>query len=324
MIPLKETNAILSNAVLKEERGVAGHKYKEVVDEIVKYCQENIGPRNPISAFFKNLTGKSDTYKITIPHEITSKIDFIETLDINITFSEMGSKVVIISGGGSINIFRKNSSNFTDDGKLAHAVINLDAFHYHGEILTRTLTNSLYHELNHGYDVWSRGVRGVANYVNDINRGYAVKDNVVFSSNSDINQLFQEIFYRLFIPTEFNALVSGVYGDLRGMNSSRENFRKDIHNTQAGWVLDKFTNNFDNCLPYTSVDALMEACKSMGIDDVSRQDPHTFLITFKLSFEKKVREAWKRIGRTAAMWYDDKEEMELYKNDITTYGKPIH
>ena len=92
------------------------------------------------------------------------------------------------------------------------------------------------------------------------------------------------------------------------MNSERINYKSDIQETQAAWILNGFTRKFDDYLCHASVDSLMEACKIMGIDDVSRQDPHTFLVTFKLSFEKKIREAWKRIGRTASLWYDDKEE----------------
>ena len=37
MILREEIDAILSNAVLKEERGVAAYKYKGAVDEIIRY-----------------------------------------------------------------------------------------------------------------------------------------------------------------------------------------------------------------------------------------------------------------------------------------------
>ena len=317
MILCEEIDAILSNAIVKEERGVAGHKYRDVVNEIVRYCQENIGPRKGIGAFFKNLSGKAGSYVIKVPEEITKKIDFVENVKLTITFDEMGSSVVTNSGGGNVNFIKaKDGGYFTKDGKLFAISINLEAFHHNGEILTRTFTNSLYHELNHAHDVWSRGVDFLRSYAKNVGVGYGVKDKMVFSPNDTINKFFREIFYRLFIPTELNALVSGVYGDLRGMNSERVNYREDIHNTQAAWILDNFTENFDNYLSQVSVDSLMKACKDMEIDDVSRQDPHTFLVTFKLSFEKKIREAWKRIGRAASLWYDDKEEAELNENGV--------
>lgn len=320
MILLNEVNAILSNAVLKEERGVAAHKYRDVVREIVEYCQDNIGPGSAIGSFH-TLSGDNgpDFYIIKIPEEITSKIDIIANLEIIVSFSEMGSSVVTNSGGGRITYKKINGQNFTSDGRIASATINLEAFHHEGKVLERTLTNSLYHELNHAYDVWSRRKSfSVAGYNDNVTRGYDVRNKIDFSQNRDVNFFFKELFYRLFIPTEFNALVSGVYGDLSGMNSERINFSEDIHKTQAAWILDNFTKDFDDCLKLASVDSLMEACKYMGIDGVSRQDARTFLITFKQEFERKIREIWKRIGRVASMWYDNKEEADLNKNGFTT------
>ena len=312
MIGIDEINAIVSNAIIKEERGVAGRKFNNVVDEVVRYCQDVISPGNGIGAFFKNIFNRGKEYKVRIPKEITEKFDFIENLEINVTFYEMGSSHVSSSGGGIVHYDRgETGSYFTPDKRLYSVRIDLEAFHHNGTVLARTLTNSLYHELNHAYDVWSRGGKGpnfVNDYADDVSNGYSVKNNFVFSPIETVNEFFRDIFYRLFIPTEFNALVSGVYGDLSGMDSERINYKSDVQETQAAWILNGFTRKFDDYLCHASVDSLMEACKIMGIDDVSRQDPHTFLVTFKLSFEKKIREAWKRIGRAASLWYDDKEE----------------
>ena len=316
MILKEEIDSILSNTVLKEERGVAAHKYRDVVNEIVKYCQENVEPGSAIGAFFKNLLGKrNDVYTIKIPETITKKIDFIEELDITITFHEMGGPTVTESGGGRVSYSKKNGNYFTPEGKLCLVCINLDAFHHNRKVLTRTFTNSLYHELNHAYDVWSRRKdwKFIDKFNKDIHNGYEVRDYMAFSHNPTVTRFFKDLFYRLFIPTELNALVSGVYGDLRGMDSDLINYKRDIHNTQAAWVLDDFAEHFNDYLGLASVYVLMEACKKMNIDGISRQDPHTFLITFKQAFERKMREAWKGVGRAASMWYDDKEEAEMNK-----------
>lgn len=316
MILREEIDAILSNAVLKEERGVAAYKYKGVVDEIISYCNEYVKPGNVVSSFFKNIFGGNKKYKITVPREITKKIDFIENLDVVITLEEMGSPDVTNSGGGYIQYFKGPDGYFTKDGKICHGKIVVEGYHHNGKILTRTITNTIYHELNHAYDVWNRKKAKlfVDEYSSDVNKGYYVKDNLVFSSNERVNNFFREIFYRLFIPTELNAMVSGVYGDLRGMDSKRGNYRRDIHNTQAGWILDGFAENFDNFMSKTSIEVLMDACKIMHIDGVSMQDPYTFVTTFKQVFEKKMRAAWKGVGRAASRWYDDKEEMENDNN----------
>jgi hypothetical protein len=98
------------------------------------------------------------------------------------------------------------------------------------------------------------------------------------------------------------------------MDSKRGNYRRDIHNTQAAWILDDFAENFDGFMSKTSIETLMDACKIMNIDGVSMQDPYTFVATFKRVFEKKMRAAWKGVGRAASRWYDDKEEMENDNN----------
>lgn len=135
MILREEIDAILSNAVLKEERGVAAYKYKGVVDEIIKYCNEYVKPGNVVSSFFKNIFGGNKKYKITIPREITKKIDFIENLDVVITLEEMGGPYVTNSGGGYIQHFNGPDGYFTKDGKIYHSKIVVEGYHHNGKSL---------------------------------------------------------------------------------------------------------------------------------------------------------------------------------------------
>lgn len=312
MILKEEIDKIVLNAMLSEERGVAARKYSGVVDEIIRYCNDFISPGS-ITASLRHILGRGQ-YKIKIPSKITKKIDFIDGLKLVINLSDMGSDRVSNSGGGWVVFMDKHTDAPGNGEKFPSIEMVIEGFYHNGHVLKRTIENSLYHELNHCYDLWRRKAYKKQKMISDIGIGYRTIDNVSFSPYPSCNEFFHDIFYRLFIPTELNALVSGVYGDLKGMDSERKNYRVDIHDTQAAWVLDNFADNFDKNLENASVDSLMQACKEMDVDGVSMQDAHTFLVTFKQVFEKKMRQAWKGVGRAASLWYDDKEAFEMERN----------
>ena len=312
MILEEEVRKILSNAVLKEERGVAATKYDKVVEEIINFCAEYIRPGTPTSQF-KTTNG---TYILRIPKEITDKFDFIEDLTLIITLSDMGSSEVTDSGDG-VTHFKYHHFTNPSDGKLQPISMEVNGFYYNGELLTRTVLHSLYHEINHAYDVWVRKGTKKLGFLTDVQGKLGSVQKMVFSDEKSTNRFFQMIFYRLFIPTEFNALISSVYGDLKGMNSDRANWKADIKNTGAAWTLGWFAKSFEEHLGNASVQVLMDACKAADVDGVSMENPRVFLVTFRQAVDRKLREAWKRIGKTASMWYDAKEDMEVIKNGLT-------
>ena len=93
---------------LVEERGVAATPYRHVIKQIVKYVQK----------YTKQVdTEKASDYPITIPKEITEKIDFIENFEIiiylrNSTYLGAFTK----TGGGA--------SHFSVDDELVNNKIN--------------------------------------------------------------------------------------------------------------------------------------------------------------------------------------------------------
>ena len=309
MILESEVNAILTKQVLSEERGVAASKYGKVCEEIVDYCNSVISTTPKMSVEFN---GVAYDYRITVPSELTEKIDFIEDLDLKIYLKPV--KDPSFTGGGLTTF--KRSIHFTGRGthdKLEPLTVVVYGDYCSTGVVRRTVLNSLYHEINHCYDAWSRkDPRFGSKLMNDIVNGNKNASRV-FSHDQYANTYFKTLFYRLFIPTELNAMCSGVYGDLRGFNASRENFREDIKRTQAGFLLKFLADNFDAAVGQASIQTLMDTCLAMDIDGISMKDQRTFLVTFKGVVEKMIRHAWKSVGRAASLWYDHKEEAEKDK-----------
>jgi hypothetical protein len=309
MILESEVNAILTKQVLSEERGVAAGKYGKVCEEIVDYCNSVVSTTPKMSVEFKGVTYD---YRITVPSELTEKIDFIEDLDLKIYLKPVEDSS--FTGGGQTTFKRSKHFNGREpDSKLEPLTIIVYGDYGNSGVVRRTVLNSLYHELNHCYDAWSRkesryGSKLLDNLVNG-NR----EASRVFSHDQNANTYFNTLFYRLFIPTELNAMCSGVYGDLRGFNANRENFRDDIKRTQAGFLLNFLTDNFDAAVGQASIKTLMDTCLAMDIDGISMKDQRTFLVTFKGVVEKMIRHAWKSVGRAASLWYDHKEDTEKEK-----------
>ena len=75
-------NSIFNEEVKKivnlvEERGVAAFPYKNAATQIMKYCQNQA----------KELK-IGDEINFSIPKELTSKINFVEDLEINVTIKD--------------------------------------------------------------------------------------------------------------------------------------------------------------------------------------------------------------------------------------------
>ena len=73
---------------LVEERGVAAFPYRTVLQQILDWCQTQTVDMKP---------GDSKTFMV--PEELTSKIDFVRNLDIEV-FVRDGENYAYYSGGG--------------------------------------------------------------------------------------------------------------------------------------------------------------------------------------------------------------------------------
>ena len=215
---------------LVEERGVAAFPYRTVCKEIINYCKDYIAGMEP-----------GDECSFQIPYLITRKIDFVDRLIIKVNVKD-GENYPDLSGGGKIVL---QIDDKIVDGKYEKGTINIYGFSYYGVLYDVTILNSLYHELNHFYEAWKELNRtgSMSLYAHQATKGN-IEVNIF--DNDNYNYWLTTICYRLFAETEFNALISSVYGDLEGINSKRENFSEDIKKTQAYYNYE----NMKTALPY--------------------------------------------------------------------------
>ena len=215
---------------LVEERGVAAFPYRTVCKEIINYCKNYIAGMTP---------GEESSFQI--PYLITRKIDFVDRLIIKVVIKD-GENYAHLSGGGQVDL---QIDDKIVDGKFEKGVITIYGFSYYGVLYEATILNTLYHELNHFYEAWKELTKtgSMSLYACQATKG-AVRVNIF--DDEKLNFWLTTICYRLFTETEFNALISGVYGNLEGINSERENFSEDIKKTQAYYNYE----NMKNALPY--------------------------------------------------------------------------
>ena len=299
---------MLSNVILKEERGVAGVKYRKALDDIVSYCMEYVKtkPKMFVNGF---------DYTIPIPGNLLSPFDFVEGLNMTIYLKSYvyGDRM---SGSGNTQI--NQDDYITPDGKLKNIFINVYGYFYEDRIFTRTLLTSLYHEINHCIDFQSRkNNKSVIEVPLNTNEKYnVIFRESVFSYNQEVDTYFKQLFYRLFIPTERRALVSSVYGDLKSIDSKRTNFYKDILNTQAGKLLYDFSDNLDINIGYSSIESLKTCCQKLNVNGISFTEIGDFLSSFKRRVLEEIRKTWKDVGRAASLWYDEQEEFDVLKEGL--------
>ena len=173
MIPEKDINTILKKTTLNEERGVAAYKYRETISEIVDYCQRFI---KETPKMFFDVKGMVFNYAIQIPEEYLEKFDIFENLSLTVFLREYVGGDDEFGGGGTY----PNLEDHVSGDKLKDVVIQIYGFCYEGRVFTRTLYNSLYHELNHCYEFMSRKSSSYNVYKNIINQ-YDVIKTYVFS-----------------------------------------------------------------------------------------------------------------------------------------------
>lgn len=285
---------------LVEERGVAAFPYKTAIQQIMNWCQTQTKGMTP---------GDNKTFQV--PQSLTSKIDFIELLkiDVSVTDSENGA---YSSGGGNIELTIKDR---LVNGKYNEAHITIYANSFYGQIYERTILNSMYHELNHCYEAWreltSTGTMQL--FARGTPKANAVIDCFPVSLYNDIAT---DICYRLYSETEFNALVAGVFGDLAGLNSTRKNFKDDLHKTQAYQKYNELKDDLIMLVDYLKrnpslVRPFVILLKGNRIVlNPYYQNENGYIKEFNRKTQFLLKQLLRKIGSAASLYYDSKEVPE--------------
>jgi hypothetical protein len=309
-----------------EERGVAVFPFANVIDEMFYYCQNYIKTKKPTRQDTlhypqHNKYIPANLYNFPIPNYITKKITWIHDLEILISlydvFGERGT--MPLQGDGE---YLSNPNVKLIGDQVNNVKLNITIYSIKGEIIKSTLLTNLYHELNHIYEEYQRlcnnkkhedGNRSSeqrkhkhAENLYNISKMYNQQAIMRGATSSDEEvKAISNILYRLFIPTEFNAFVAGLYGDLQSMNS--DNFTKDFPKTSIGKIYQQLKN-------YLELIKTIPENEWYKFSTLFNVNPETTNFTeFKelviTEAQNKLNEIFRRFGKVATAWYDKKNHM---------------
>lgn len=285
---------------LVEERGVAAFPYITTIKQILEYVQKEIVG-----------ISEGETKVVIIPNNLTSKIDFIDNLNITVTVED-GENLAYKYGGGCANI-SKNTKLI--DGKIDYCEISVDAYSFCGILYKHTIYNNLCHEINHLYEAWKELTHSGTMEIFAKQATKASVDTNWFN-DANLNNIFKLIFYRLYSETELNALIAGVYGDLTGMHSQRVNFARDIKRTQAYKVYLKIKIELNDVVEILKdnpnlIGAILNIVKNYGIElNPYNKSPEGYIKEFKRKTLYLLKQLLKGIGKVASLYYDFTEVPE--------------
>lgn len=280
---------------LFEKQGVAAFRYNNVIKEIVN--------------FIKKQFSKTKSSNIIVPQHISNKIDMLENPKIIVNIVN-NYDADFLSGSGTTIL---NNSKLNLNNKLENITIKITAYSYNDILYIRTLTNSLYHELNHCYEFYKRLINGEDYYEFPqklfTNNHYKYLE---LSSNKITNYI-KLVLYRLFFKTEYNALISSVYPDLLEYGTNKNNYREDLKNVQAFIIYEKIKNNIHILDDLTEDDwnDLMFFCNneeatnnSFGDFYIRAKSVTSFKNKFKKTIKYKLVNMFKDIMHTAFLFYE--------------------
>lgn len=285
---------------LVEERGVAAFPYRTVLQQILDWCQTQTAGMKP-----------GDTKNFIVPNEMTSKIDFVRNLRIEVNVRD-GENYSYHSGGGNLVV---TWADTIVDGKYNYGKIFINAYSYYGNIYERTILNSLNHELNHFYEAWKElsSTRSMRLFAKK-----SIKANPNITCLEDaFNTKANQIIYRLYSETELNALVAGVYGDLAGIKSVRQNFKKDLQHVSAYNLYGKMYMDLDDLIFYFQnmhpehVKPFILELQKLGIElNPYYKNDQGFIKEFGRRTKFLLKTLIRGIGKAASLYYDSKEVPE--------------
>ena len=212
--------------------------------------------------------GKIERYVLLIPETITEKLDIADHLQINVMIenfifdtrylplfgdNERGTEASTWQGGGQYSRFNKTTF------KMENGRIDLTVPAILGELQTKDFHSTLYHELNHAFtglqikkkrkdlpdneldhlDLTTMSRRSSNHPHRMVYFGYQQDPSldmlrrISFGSDEGAFRDMNFIFYSVWERTERNARAESIYGDLKELGATRENFKTLYPKTQV-------------------------------------------------------------------------------------------
>lgn len=310
----------ISIPILDEERGVgASPEWIEAMKDVVDFIALRVRDTEPDT---------NRKWSIRVPRSLTKRFDIFYQLDIDVSVEDRGEEAEGYSGGGEFEVYATQQvRKFTSiEGDESYKMwmpsrIFLQGFSNGHSLIRATIYNSFIHELNHAFDEYSRLIKkpgtnsekiGIFNQSQSLS---ALKQ--VILENYDKRMWW--IIYRLHSSTEFNALISGVFGDLKGRESVRKNAKVDIKNTTAYFIYKKlvpfvksiednkeewkdFFKNLQECFSQPEARKVLSPLFPVSKPwDVSEDK---FIKAFLDKTKRRLDQLLRGIYRTASYYYD--------------------
>ena len=296
---------LYSNILLLEERGVGLYNYKDTIDSIFNYVIIKLKHLYGVYLMHPNTV---ETFEV--PKDLTSKFVFIKNL-----------KIVIDTTIVDKLMYGERGNLDTEYTKLINDVLNTATINIHaqikrdtGQIYEHVFYNTLYHELNHLYQLYC--VMSKYNIESEedsqpskveVIKNIESKDlmsEIFTRDKNDIRAIyFSHLFYYIFDKFEFNAKIAGLYGELKGYYKEYNTLDDALPNTDAYSTYKILYDNIDkmiNSLNAFEFESMMNLFKSRGVKKVWNTK-QSFLRRMKYWLEQFM----KKIGKVASLYYDE-------------------
>lgn len=279
-------------------------------------------------------------YSFVIPFEITNKIEWFNNLIVQIWVTDILNEElnpdIPVVGSGSYNMLFKQTFN---NGKMQNPNIgndpnntkqqlriDLSIVAHKANLIPLSFYQSVYHETNHGGDDFSRQSKGewskreneteeekrkregekkkrhslLQNIVTNGKYNYDTIESLRDSSNN-IERAFGWLVYRLLIPTEFNAFVAGMYGELKAIKE-KGNYRTVLYQTQAFKDYQKMKDVYLKTLINTPVEQWVSL---MPYYNIGNTDPGAYKNKFIQLIDKQLKELFERWGKVGSLYNEE-------------------
>ena len=267
----KAVRGILSETV-QEVMGSSMVDKEDVIQDIVNYIkyewariqEENVKPNMTDDFEFNDApgeVGKIYTYIILLPDQLTKKLDLADEFDLNVAIqnyvfdpkylkyfgaNERATEGESYNGGGKFDRLNKTTM------KMKNGRIDLIVPAVLGELQTKDMHSTIYHELNHSFtglqikknvsdlpddEVDKMNMATMSSRAGNHPHGRLMKglkpdpitdflNSITYGKYSEEYKSLNFVLYAIWERTERNARAEAIYGDLKELHATRATFNQ--------------------------------------------------------------------------------------------------
>lgn len=286
----KAVRSILSETV-QEVMGSSMVDKEDVIQDIVNYVkyewariqEENIKPNSTDEFGFNDVPGSSGkvyTYIILIPDQLTKKLGLADEFELNVAIqnfvfdpkylkyfgaNERATEGQSYNGGGKFDRLNKTTM------KMKHGRIDLMVPAVLGELQTKDMHSTLYHELNHSFtglqikknasdlpddEVDKMNMTTMSSRADNHPHGRLMKglnpdpitdflNSIAYGKYNKEYKSLNFILYAIWERTERNARAEAIYGDLKELHATRANFSQIYPQTSVARNINELNNHLN-------------------------------------------------------------------------------